>query len=181
MSEQPDLRIGTPERDHALDVLSDRFTNGYLDIQEFERRTAAAVSATHRSQLTELLADLPPINTTPAGVVASENKTEVSGSKSAMSSESELADIRARGKKVAAYDAVIWSITIATMFVCIFADIDNWWVIFPIAAMASWGVRGFFNLDGSEEKVYSQLEKQERDEREARLKQAMKRRQELGR
>lgn len=54
-----DLRIGDAERDDAARLLQDHLTAGRLDHDEFSARVAAAIGATHRSQLDGLFADLP--------------------------------------------------------------------------------------------------------------------------
>lgn len=54
-----DLRVGNPERERAIALLNDAFSAGYLEISEFEQRSAVAYSARTRAELREVLAQLP--------------------------------------------------------------------------------------------------------------------------
>jgi uncharacterized membrane protein len=42
MSDLPDIRIGTAEREQALDLLSEHFAAGRLTVVEFDERSATA-------------------------------------------------------------------------------------------------------------------------------------------
>lgn len=53
------VRIGTDERQHAVDALGDHFAKGRLDPDEFEMRTTAAYSARTSGELEALFRDLP--------------------------------------------------------------------------------------------------------------------------
>ncbi|CAM3963127.1 DUF1707 domain-containing protein [Kibdelosporangium persicum] len=56
----PDLlRIGTQERDEALQVLGEHFAQGRLPVAEYDERVAKAVGAETRADLRPLFADLP--------------------------------------------------------------------------------------------------------------------------
>ena len=59
MENTPEMRIGDPERSRAIDLLSERFASGYLNVQEFEDRTGQAAQAMYKSELDALIADLP--------------------------------------------------------------------------------------------------------------------------
>jgi hypothetical protein len=50
--------VSPAAREQAIAVLTERFANDHLTLEEFERRTAAAYSATTPSGLAELTADL---------------------------------------------------------------------------------------------------------------------------
>ncbi|MGY0498389.1 DUF1707 SHOCT-like domain-containing protein [Nocardia sp. FBN12] len=54
-----DLRVGNPERERAITLLSDAFSAGYLEISEFEERSVVAYSARTRGELRAVLAQLP--------------------------------------------------------------------------------------------------------------------------
>jgi len=56
------LRASDAERSHVADLLSQHFGQGRLDTTEFDDRLGRAMKAKVRSELTELLADLPPVN-----------------------------------------------------------------------------------------------------------------------
>ena len=57
-SEKPEIRVGDRERNAAMERLGNHFADGYLDINEFSKRTEAAAVAKTRSQLQTLFADL---------------------------------------------------------------------------------------------------------------------------
>jgi len=57
------LRASDAERSQVADLLSRHFGEGRLDATEFDDRLGRAMQAKVRSELTGLLADLPPIST----------------------------------------------------------------------------------------------------------------------
>ena len=57
--EPSELRIGTAERQDAVEALGEHFAKGRLDTEEFEERTAAAYGARTAGELHELFRDLP--------------------------------------------------------------------------------------------------------------------------
>ncbi|TFI41340.1 DUF1707 domain-containing protein [Rhodococcus sp. 1R11] len=59
MSELPEIRIGTADREKALDVLGQHFSEGRLTVPEFDERSATIASATTRGQLESVFVDLP--------------------------------------------------------------------------------------------------------------------------
>ncbi|TGD86822.1 DUF1707 domain-containing protein [Mycolicibacterium sp. CH28] len=60
MSEDAEqVRIGTAEREAALDLLSRQFSEGRLDADEFSERSAAISAAVTRADLEPVFADLP--------------------------------------------------------------------------------------------------------------------------
>jgi hypothetical protein len=70
------MRVGTPERERALELLSDAASEGYLDLAEHEERAEQALAARTRGELRAVLADLhgservlPPPPGEPAGGV----------------------------------------------------------------------------------------------------------------
>jgi hypothetical protein len=69
----PELRIGDAEREAAVAALSDHYAAGRLSKDEFDERTAAALTAPTMSALAPLFGDLPAphaagssVSTTPA-------------------------------------------------------------------------------------------------------------------
>ncbi|MGV8872165.1 MAG: DUF1707 SHOCT-like domain-containing protein [Rhodococcus sp. (in: high G+C Gram-positive bacteria)] len=79
MSELPEIRIGTVDREKALDALSLHFSEGRLTVPEFDERSATIASASTRGELDKVFVDLPtasgshsptPLGTTPAPVEA---------------------------------------------------------------------------------------------------------------
>lgn len=173
MEPTPGARIGDPERMAALDRLTDLFTNGYLDVAEFDSRTATAAGATHTGDLEALFADLPKQSEL---AVRQENAPVRSAS-----ADEELDRVLARGRKVRSADAVIWAAAMIMFFVGLFVlDWDYFWVAFPVAAFASWGVREVIGLGDDDEEIFDELEEAEKKKRAERLRVAMERRKQLG-
>jgi hypothetical protein len=57
--EQGRLRIGTAERERAMELLSQQFSDGRLDVDEFSDRSAKISAAVTRADLEPIFADLP--------------------------------------------------------------------------------------------------------------------------
>lgn len=88
---------------------------------------------------------------------------------------------RTRGGLVHRIDAVIWSATMILFFLGLFVfDWDYFWLVFPIAGIASWGVREAVKLSDDDEKLYEELKKKDDKDRAERLRLAAERRKELG-
>ncbi|WP_080793616.1 DUF1707 SHOCT-like domain-containing protein [Corynebacterium pacaense] len=171
MDENSNLRIGDPERHSALDRLGSYFADGYIDINEFDERSGKAAVAQTRGELAHLFDDLPALRAAEAesGLVR-ETKTQ-----------QELDDVVKRNRRVQAIDGVIWSVAMITFFLGLFVfDWDYFWVVFPVAGVASWGVRAAFRLDSEDEEVAEQLERDEKKARAERLRHAANKRRELG-
>lgn len=54
-----DVRVGHPERERAIGLINDAFSQGYLDITEFEERSGTIYGARTRGDLRGVVADLP--------------------------------------------------------------------------------------------------------------------------
>lgn len=59
MADNPDVRVGTAEREQALSALSRHFSDGRLTLPEFDERSAVVASANTRGQLDSVFIDLP--------------------------------------------------------------------------------------------------------------------------
>ena len=59
MAESPDIRIGTTEREQAMQTLSDHFAAGRLSVSEFDERSGRVAAAVTRGDLAPVFADLP--------------------------------------------------------------------------------------------------------------------------
>ncbi|MCZ4078255.1 DUF1707 domain-containing protein [Rhodococcus sp. H36-A4] len=59
MADNPDVRVGTAEREQALSALSRHFSDGRLTLPEFDERSAVVASANTRGQLDSVFTDLP--------------------------------------------------------------------------------------------------------------------------
>ncbi|MET8874929.1 DUF1707 domain-containing protein [Nocardia sp. NPDC004604] len=69
MSDVPEIRIGTAEREQAMQRLSDHFAAGRLSVAEFDERSAAVAAALTRGDLDKVFVDLPgptPVAAVPA-------------------------------------------------------------------------------------------------------------------
>ena len=63
---RPDLRVSDAERDAVVTELGEHFQQGRLDQVEFDERVTQALAARTESDLSALLADLPPTREAPA-------------------------------------------------------------------------------------------------------------------
>ncbi|WP_433713698.1 DUF1707 SHOCT-like domain-containing protein [Nocardia sp. CA-084685] len=69
MSDLPEIRIGTAEREQAMRRLSDHFAAGRLSVAEFDERSAVVAAAVTRGDVDKVFLDLPepaPIAAVPA-------------------------------------------------------------------------------------------------------------------
>src|SRR5215469_9747836 len=62
---RPDLRVSDAERDAVVTELGEHFQQGRLDQVEFDERVTQALAARTESDLSALLADLPPTREAP--------------------------------------------------------------------------------------------------------------------
>lgn len=174
MDQTPEKRVGDGDRSQALDKLGHYFADGYLDIHEFEDRTGKAAVARTQAEIDGLFADLPDqvvINNAAAGTDAAPE----------LRAERELDEVMQRGRKIQRLDGAIWAIVLILFFLGTFvASVSFSWVVFPIGAFASWGVRSFLDVGDEDEKLFEELKKKEREQRAGRLRQAAERRHELG-
>jgi hypothetical protein len=60
VTDSDNLRIGTAEREAAVQILSDHMAEGRLSLEEYEERMSAALEARTRGDLRTLFGDLPP-------------------------------------------------------------------------------------------------------------------------
>lgn len=59
MDDKPEVRIGTMERERAQSALSEHFSEGRLDMPEFEERASVAAAARTVGDLAAVFSDLP--------------------------------------------------------------------------------------------------------------------------
>lgn len=83
MADNPDVRIGTAEREQALSNLSQHFSEGRLTVSEFDERSAAVTSAATRGQVDAVFLDLPSPSLAPVESRPLELSTASSASSSA--------------------------------------------------------------------------------------------------
>ncbi|WP_019932996.1 DUF1707 domain-containing protein [Nocardia sp. BMG111209] len=58
-ADSPDIRIGTAEREQAMQRLSDHFAAGRLSVAEFDERSGVVAAAVTRGDLAKVFTDLP--------------------------------------------------------------------------------------------------------------------------
>ena len=157
--------MGDAERTAALDQLGQHFANGYLNVDEFEERTSKAAVARTRADVESLFGDLP----------ASEQVGEK------QSSSTELDDMLERKKKLDRAIGLLWSVTMVAFFVGLFVlDWDYFWVVLPIAGLATWGLYEFYGISDEEDEVLEGIIEDEGLSRAERLRIEHERRKELG-
>jgi hypothetical protein len=118
MSELPEIRIGTADREKALDVLGQHFSEGRLTVPEFDERSATIASATTRGQLESVFVDLP----------------AASGSASVARSATAAPAVKDRGIDWA---AVVMPIVIFGSLALFFlTDFDQKWLFFLLIPLA---------------------------------------------
>ena len=59
MADSPDVRIGTAEREQAMQRLSEHFAAGRLSVAEFDERSGHIAAAVTRGDLAPVFSDLP--------------------------------------------------------------------------------------------------------------------------
>lgn len=59
MARDGNIRVGTAERERAIDELGEHFSEGRIDVAEYESRCGAAAAARTQAELAALFADLP--------------------------------------------------------------------------------------------------------------------------
>ncbi|MGH3860108.1 DUF1707 SHOCT-like domain-containing protein [Actinokineospora sp.] len=59
MARDGNIRVGTAERERAIDELGEHFSEGRIDVAEYELRCGAAAAARTQAELAALFADLP--------------------------------------------------------------------------------------------------------------------------
>ena len=168
MADTPEMRVGDAERSAALDRLGTHFADGYLDVAEFDARTAQAAGAKTRGELEALFRDLPE----PAHSDASSANT---------TREAEL-ERKLRVKRNCDRAAgLVVGFGAAVFFLLQFVfDVSMAWVAWPIVGVVCLGIYSFADISEEEYDVLEELEEKDNKERAERLRIAYERRKELG-
>lgn len=183
MEPAPDIRVSDRDRAHAMDRLGAYFADGYLDMPEFEERTSAAMVATYRSDLARLFADLPeeseqlPVDRTFTGAGAPPGAMELEDYEAQLELERTMDNAR----MVTAIDSIV-AIGATTFFLgsLFIYNIPYAWLAFFLIPIASGIARMVFRVNDEDEELYNELKGDLAETRKARLRQAAKRRKELG-
>lgn len=181
------LRLSDADRIHALQSLSNHFTDGRLDSEEFDERTRAVTSARTIGELRPIFDDLPgglPFQDDPEGTRALVPRPlgkDPSRALAAQESElREMQQIKQRGKKVETLDGVILGVTLVAFLILQFVIGWSWaWIVWPSLALTLSIPRLVYRFDDADEKTYEELKKAEEKERKARVEHAAKRLREL--
>lgn len=163
------IRVGTAERQSAVDALADHFTEGRLSQSEFEERTATAWGATTEAELAPLFSDLP------GGVSGFIATGAAEGARRSANAPAQRADPAAAGdpsapapekpassRALLVLRAIIPLIAVALFFILMGAGVDNAWLAFlliPIVYIAG-GV-----LDGTHDPRERRAKRRERRDR----------------
>lgn len=173
MPEFDRTRVGDADRTDALDRLGSQFADGYLDMHEFEERTARAAVAKTRGELSALFADLPDETRSPYAPEAP--------ALPAVTADSELAEKLTAKRKMDTAQVITGVLGAAAFFTLQFGlDLDNAWMVWPVMGLVMVMWYTVFDISDEEEDVLQEIQEKERKERAERLKIAYERRKELG-
>lgn len=173
MPEFDRTRVGDADRTDALDRLGSQFADGYLDMHEFEERTARAAVAKTRGELSALFADLPDETRSPDAPEAP--------ALPAVPADSELAEKLTAKRKMDTAQVITGVLGAAAFFTLQFGfDLDNAWMVWPVMGLVMVMWYTVFDISDEEEDVLEEIQEKERKERAERLKIAYERRKELG-
>lgn len=173
MPEFDRTRVGDADRTDALDRLGSQFADGYLDMHEFEERTARAAVAKTRGELSALFADLPDETRSPYAPEAP--------ALPAVPADSELAEKLTAKRKMDTAQVITGVLGAAAFFTLQFGfDLDNAWMVWPVMGLVMVMWYTVFDISDEEEDVLEEIQEKERKERAERLKIAYERRKELG-
>lgn len=171
-SEKPEIRVGDRERNAAMERLGNHFADGYLDINEFSKRTEAAAVAKTRSQLQTLFADLP-----------AESSLESSQGTPAkpqhQSVDQELQTLMKKGRHLNIVDSAAGIIVCVSIVLMFATNIDNAWLGFIVAAAVALIGRAALNINDDEEKLLNEINEEETKRRTERLRLAAQKRREI--
>ena len=171
-SEKPEIRVGDRERNAAMERLGNHFADGYLDINEFSKRTEAAAVAKTRAQLQKLFADLP-------AEASPESSQGTPAKPQHQSVDQQLQTLMKKGRQLNIVDSAA-GIIVAVSIVLMFAtNIDNAWLGFIVAAAVALIGRAALNINDDEEKLLNEINEEESKRRTERLRLAAQKRREI--
>lgn len=184
MSETPEIRIGHADRNAALDKLGTHFADGYLNLGEFEDRTARVADASTRSELDALFADLPQGPTSPTNLPATTGAESTTETAPVDPAEAELEEKLQSKKRVDAVTIAMWLAGAGGVFLANrFIAVDLLWIMLPVAivlAVVTYVLYDRAGLSWKEMEVLEKIQEEREKERAERLRIADRRRRELG-
>lgn len=178
-SENPDVRVGDRERNAAMERLGNQFADGYLDVDEFSKRTEAAAVAKTRSELQKLFRDLP-AETSPQNTQNSSlSHQPVDAEQRPVDTDQELQNLIDKGDKLKVVDAIAGGICAVTIGLMIFTDLDEAWVGFIIACVVAILGRMALKINDDDEKILNEISKDDAKRRTERLRLAAEKRRQI--
>lgn len=155
-----------------MERLGNHFADGYLDINEFSKRTEAAAVAKTRSQLQKLFADLP-------AETSSESSQGTPTNLQHQNVDQELQSLMKKGRQLNIVDSAAGVIVFVTIALMIFTDIDKAWFGFVAAVAVALIGRAALNIDDDEEELLNEINEEESKRRADRLRLAAQKRREI--
>lgn len=184
MSDTPEIRIGHADRNAALDKLGSHFADGYLNLGEFEDRTARVAGASTRSELDALFADLPQGPNSPANLPATTGAESTTETAPVDPAEAELEEKLQSKKRVDAVTIALWLAGAGGVFLANqFIAVDLKWILLPVAvvlAVVTYVLYDRAGLSWKEMEALEEIQEEREKERAERLRIADRRRRELG-
>ncbi|AQQ14921.1 hypothetical protein CGLAU_04735 [Corynebacterium glaucum] len=177
MQDNPEIRVGHADRSAALERLGTHFADGYLDLGEFEDRTARAASARTRGELDSLFDDLPdaPSETANAPVLRAEDGVDI------REVEVDVQQKLARKKRVDMMIGGLWGVTVGVFLMLgVVFDVEFAWIVFPIAGVLNVILANAYGMSGDEIRALNDLEHEQGQQRAERMRIVIERRRELG-
>ncbi|MDJ0395129.1 DUF1707 domain-containing protein [Rhodococcus sp. G-MC3] len=129
MAENPDVRIGTSEREQALSNLSQHLSDGRITLPEFDERSAVVTSATTRGELDAVFIDLPTPSLAPT--VSRPLDISKSSSPAPHSQDEPAADTGWDWRK-----AVMGAVPIIALVLFFVVPVDSSWLFFLLVPLA---------------------------------------------
>ncbi|AEF41905.1 DUF1707 SHOCT-like domain-containing protein [Hoyosella subflava] len=196
MSESADdeLLLSDDERLHALNVLSEHYAAGRLNVDEFYEQSSTVASARTLDGLRDSFRGLPggvPLESVEGFIRKIQDSERLPAPKQhsdaakvspQLSAESEIASLKRRGNLVESLDWIIIGVTLVTFLILQFVlDFDYAWIVWPSLIFTLSIPRMILHYSDSDEEVYEELKEADAKERKKRLKKAAARIQELER
>lgn len=162
----PHTRIGDADRNQAFDQLGRFFAEGYLDLSEYDERSAQLVRARTRGELDAVFHDLPTV--TPAAPSRE------------LALADELSEKLALKRRRDAVTSGIGAVGCITFFALMFTGVPYAWVVFPVLGALIAVTYIAFGIGDEEDDILEEIEEKENQARAERLRVAYERRKELG-
>ncbi|GAA1173605.1 hypothetical protein CGLAUT_04620 [Corynebacterium glaucum] len=178
MQDNPEIRVGHADRNAALERLGSHFADGYLDLGEFEDRTARAANARTRGELDSLFDDLP------AAPPETANAPVLRGNDGVDTRQAEVIEVEqklVRKKRIDMIIGGLWGVTVGVFLMLgVVFDVEFAWIVFPIAGVLNVILANAYGMSGDEIRALNDLEREQGQQRAERMRIVIERRKELG-